>query len=180
MTQQPGQSPQSFIGRLKAKAHLCKFEVETLCNTDCLKDTAVKVQYLEDAVESQMIAGLVNPDHQQKLLIDATTNPNLADKMAFLDTIFMPENSLAAAEGTIHAQKSEYSKLKSSGRKCTCGLFIESSNDKHVLCKKCIDIPLWAICPAQSCFEPFVLPKSFLSCFGTFYLIFIFYFGDFQ
>ena len=140
--QTQGENPQAFLSRLKAQASLCNFILVTKCSAACVKDTDTRNSYMDDAVSSQLIAGLANPDHRQKLLTEAATYPTLDDKMTLLDNLHTTENSENASESSTNVNKSEYSRMKTGGglsKKCKCGKNIESKNEKHTFCKSCFD-----------------------------------------
>ena len=91
VVQSPGEAPQSFVANNKAKAALCDFTIKTKCSEACTKDKAVTVSYQEDAVENQLIAGLANPEHRQRILVEADKYPTLLDKVALLDDLYTLE-----------------------------------------------------------------------------------------
>ena len=64
--QAEGESITHYLVRLEAQASLCKFQ------TPCPKSTCgSQVSYAEDMISGQMIADLVNVDHQGKVLVNA-------------------------------------------------------------------------------------------------------------
>ena len=82
MSQTQGEAPQSHLARVRAKSTLSQFETTYMCSDGCAHDMAVQVSYAEDVVESQLIAGLINPDHKERLLLEADKMPTLDAKMA--------------------------------------------------------------------------------------------------
>ena len=91
ITQCVGESPQSYVARIKAKASMCDFRVVTKCSATCTNNTDLGVSYSDDAIENEMIAGLANPDHRLHLLKEDDKYPTLQDKLKSLDTIFQHE-----------------------------------------------------------------------------------------
>jgi hypothetical protein len=63
MSQSDGETTTCFIARLKAQAMLCAFTRQGSCrNTDCT------ASYSEDMIRSQLIAGIRNASHQNRVL----------------------------------------------------------------------------------------------------------------
>lgn len=70
-----------FVGRLKAQAVLCGFNV----NCECGK----RVSYAEEMVSQRLTSGVINPEHQSKVLGEAEQLDTLkkkVDKMISLET----------------------------------------------------------------------------------------------
>ena len=135
MVQSPGESPQSYVARLKSRASLCEFSVPYKCSEACVKDKDMVLPYFTDAVENQLVAGLANPEHRRKLTLEAATYPTLQDKLNLLDQIHTHEREQNSASSE---QRSQYRVGKSGAiKKCACGTILESKNEKHTLCKEC-------------------------------------------
>ena len=70
-----------FVGRLKAQAALCDFKVTCECNKS--------VSYSEEMVSQRLTSGVVNPEHQAKVLGEACELDTLkkkVDKLISLET----------------------------------------------------------------------------------------------
>ena len=73
--QAEGESITHYLVRLRAQASIC--EIQTPCpNSTC----GSQVSYAEDMISGQMIAGLVNVDHQRKVLMEAASLKDLQAK----------------------------------------------------------------------------------------------------
>ena len=79
------ESNTSYFARLRAQASLCEFR------TSCPNNTGgSQVSYAEDMISGQMIAGLVNVDHQGKVLAEAASLKDLQakfDKLVSLEAM---------------------------------------------------------------------------------------------
>ena len=82
LAQEEGEAITNYLAKLQAQAQLCDFQVDcTGCNRP--------VSYTTNMVSGQLIAGLHNPDHQAKVLAEATTLNTLQlkfDKLVSLET----------------------------------------------------------------------------------------------
>ena len=82
LAQEEGEAITNYLAKLQAQAQLCDFQVDcTACNRP--------VSYTTNMVSGQLIAGLHNPDHQAKVLAEATTLNTLQlkfDKLVSLET----------------------------------------------------------------------------------------------
>ena len=76
MTQQVGEPIAKFVGRLKAQALECNFNV-TCCNADCKQ----RVSYADEMVSQQLTSGAANQEHQTRLLSEAKTVNTLQKKV---------------------------------------------------------------------------------------------------
>lgn len=137
LQQEPGEGPQAFLARIRSKSTLCKFNIKAKCSQSCTKDQEVTHCYAKDAIESQLISGLLNPDHRDKLLVDGDQHPTFNDKMKVLDTLHTHEASTAGAATRTDGRKYSQYKQDKNKRRCGCGKFIESSNEKHTSCTEC-------------------------------------------
>ena len=142
IVQEPGENPQSHLTRIRSKASLCNFQIKAKCSAACTKNTDVTHSYAEDVIEAQLIMGLHNPDHRQKLLVEGDTYPTLGDKMSVLDTLFTHEQSQSQpspAARTDGRNSSQYKNDKNdkSKKRCSCGKTVESKNEKHTSCNEC-------------------------------------------
>ena len=75
LKQDHGEPFQRYVPKLKAKASLCQFVVtgRYKCSEACTKDIdkELSVSYRDDMVESQMVAGLYNPEHRTRVMQEA-------------------------------------------------------------------------------------------------------------
>lgn len=93
MRQSDGESITCFISRLKSQAMLCDFKRNCDCNTDhCI------TSYSEDMIKSQVIAGLRNASHQNKILSEVSSFPTL---QALTERLLILEST---AKATSHFQ----------------------------------------------------------------------------
>lgn len=79
--QQDSEPVAKFVGRLKAQAALCDFRVTCECNKS--------VSYGEEMVSQRLTSGIVNPEHQAKVLGEASELDTLkkkVDKLISLET----------------------------------------------------------------------------------------------
>ena len=70
-----------FVGRLKAQAILCDFNVSCACGK--------RVSYAEEMVSQRLTTGVINPEHQSKVLCEAEQLNTLklkVDKLISLET----------------------------------------------------------------------------------------------
>jgi len=70
-----------FVGRLKAQAILCDYNVDCQCGR--------RVSYAEEMVAQRLVSGVTNPEHQSKVLGEAeelNTLKKKVDKMISLET----------------------------------------------------------------------------------------------
>ena len=58
----------------------------------------VKVPYMDDIIESQLVESLANPEHWRELLVQSDKLPTLQDKLNFLDMVHMSEKPSIAEE----------------------------------------------------------------------------------
>ena len=139
--QEEGKSFQRFVPRLKAKANLCEFTVQGTykCSNGCAKDIDMnlRVSYRDDMVESQMIAGLYNPEHRSKIMMEADKLTSFDDKYKALATMHATDFSTGELDSTrTNARRSDYKQEKNQ-RKCDCGKSIQSKNQQHTKCMAC-------------------------------------------
>ena len=141
ITQENSESPQAHLSRVRSKSTLCNFTVKTMCSQACAGNLEKFVSYAEDVIETQMIAGIANPDHQFKILTEADNHPSLDDKMKLLDLLWTTDkNERAKQDSARQDARSTYKSEKNApGRHCECGKLVESSNEKHLSCKTCFE-----------------------------------------
>ena len=73
LEQQDSEPATKFVGRLKAQAALCKFQVQCSCSE--------WVSYDEEMVSQRLTSGVQNPEHQRKILGEAEKLVTLSDKV---------------------------------------------------------------------------------------------------
>lgn len=76
MAQNEGESITHFLSRLRGQAKFCEFNVKCPNEQTC----GQQVDYSEDMVVGQMIAGLANLEHQSRLLAEAASLVSLEQK----------------------------------------------------------------------------------------------------
>ena len=75
MKQEEGECITKFVGRLKAQASLCKFEMA--CQCGCGHTT----MYSYEMISQQIVKGLANPEHQARMLNEASQLETLQSKV---------------------------------------------------------------------------------------------------
>ena len=108
ITQNDGESITSFIARLKAHAFLCEFTVP------CPHSPSVQVSYADEMVSQRLMSGVLNQEHQRRVLSEAETLVTLARKVerfTMLETT--EESSDAMRSGPVVPQQSEAALAKS-------------------------------------------------------------------
>ena len=76
MRQKEGESVTHFLARLRGQAKFCEFHVKCPNDQNC----GQQVDYSDDMVAGQMIAGLAKLEHQSRVLAEATTLITLDQK----------------------------------------------------------------------------------------------------
>ena len=82
-----------FVGRLKAQAILCDFNVKCTCNE--------RVSYAEEMVAQRLTSGAANPEHMTKVLGEAeelTTLKEKVNKMISLETTEEAANKIRSSQ----------------------------------------------------------------------------------
>ena len=69
MAQNEGESMTYFLKRLRGQANFCEFNIKCPEEQTC----GQQVDYSEDMVTGQMIAGLANLEHQSRILAEAAS-----------------------------------------------------------------------------------------------------------
>ena len=117
MKQSEGESITHFLARLRAQANFCNFIVQCSNATICTQ----KVSYAEDMISGQMIAGLVNTEHQGKVLAQVATLTTLQQKFDLLVSLETTDQSRSklkvppttpAPPSDSSFQKSDYKRSK--------------------------------------------------------------------
>ena len=130
-----GESYTQYMARLRSKAQLCEFSASTKCV--CGND--VSVNYADDAIAAQLIAGVTNTTHQSKVLAEASTRKSLKDKFDLLLSLEATDKSTSqlAVEGksALSALQTKHAWTNRDGRKIdkcvSCGRL------KHTAGKEC-------------------------------------------
>ena len=95
---------------------------------------------MEDAIESQLKTGLTTPDHRQRLEVEADKYTNNKEKLDLLDNLYTHKREQES--DILTEQRSQYRTDKATNNRlcrCNCGKVLESSNEKHLLCKDCFE-----------------------------------------
>ena len=100
LKQKPGESINSYYGKLKAESSLCDLRVAapaTCGSADChCVNHGVQVSYQDDLVATQLVAGLYNSEHQAKILAESADLPTLEDKLKRLMVLEKSDASLSS------------------------------------------------------------------------------------
>jgi len=106
MSQEGDEKISKYVGRLKAQAGLCDFNVKCSCGES--------VSYAEDMISQRMVAGLTNAEHQSRIISEAEINKDLkskVDRLITLETTDEATQKLRATEPSrFAAMKSQYKK----------------------------------------------------------------------
>ena len=142
LKQDQGESFQRYVPKLKAKASLCHFVVtgKYKCSEACTKDIdkELLVSYRDDMVESQMVAGLYNPEHRTRIMQEADKLKSFDDKFKALATMHSTEVSTSKLDSASAMGRSAYKNAgKDKGKKCKCGNTIPFQQRRFDLCKEC-------------------------------------------
>ena len=127
-----------FVARLKSQAMLCEFKVKRQ-STECRSD----VNYAEEMVSNQMIAGLQNHDHQSRILSEIASLETFQlkfDKLVSLETTEKPSSHLQQKPNTTSSmapQKSQYQRRKFVKRISVPDKRQPQSNEDEKNCKGC-------------------------------------------
>ena len=97
MSQNDGETITRYVSRLKAKASLCKFEIQCSCNPQ------TTVSYAAERVSERLLAGLQNKDHQTKILNEAATLLTLEQTISRLQVLESTETSTISLHQTLPA-----------------------------------------------------------------------------
>ena len=111
LTQNEAEPVAQFVGRLKGEAALCRFTVKCSCDRD--------VSYAEEMISQRMICGLVNTEHQSKLLSEAKDLDTLLKKVqriTSLETTDDAQNQIRN-HSKVSLAKSQYKKQQKSRAK---------------------------------------------------------------
>jgi hypothetical protein len=73
LTQGDSEHVTKYAGRLKSQAVLCDYKVTCGCGT--------KVSFANEMISQQLVTGLVNPEHQSRVMSEAQDLPDLKSKI---------------------------------------------------------------------------------------------------
>jgi hypothetical protein len=109
MSQQTDEPISNYVGRLKAQAGLCKFNVECRCGN--------KVSYADEVISQNLVSGLANAEHQSRIISEATTHTDLKSKIDRLISLETTDDATSkmgpmAAPSRFGAMRSQYAKSK--------------------------------------------------------------------
>ena len=116
----------SFVSRLKAQAMLCDFKSNGNCNTPNCSSS-----YADDMIRSQLIAGIRNPTHQNKVLTEIATLKTLEQLTTRLLALEATERASSQFRSPFEATNSDITPIKSSQPK-----FVKQNTHKK-LCPGC-------------------------------------------
>ena len=102
LRQDEGEGITRYVGRLKSKAALCDFTVKCACNRDII--------YSEQMVSQGLLAGLVNSDHQSRVLSEVRDLPDLKSKVEWLVSLETTDDATTQIQTPLGQTKSEASK----------------------------------------------------------------------
>ena len=91
MVQDQGESVTSYVARLKAQAFLCRYEIPCTCCTP-----PKMISYAEEEVSQQLLAGLRNQEHLQKVMAEAESLTTLDLKVKRLQVLETTEESASS------------------------------------------------------------------------------------
>ena len=73
LKQEDSEPVTKYAGRLKSEAILCDYKVKCKCGEN--------LSFAEEMISQQLITGLVNPEHQSRVMSEAQDLPKLQDKI---------------------------------------------------------------------------------------------------
>jgi len=111
LKQADGELITKYAGRLKSQAVLCEYKVK--CHT-CQSD----VSYANEIISQQLITGLVNPEHQSRVMSEAQDLLQLQSKIDRLVSLETTDAATANIRSTSSSQSSavKFSKYKQDQR----------------------------------------------------------------
>ena len=92
MRQSQGEDITQYVSRLRSKASLCSFSVTAFRPTKEAKDPG-PVSYEEDALRTQMVVGLYDKEHQNRILNDTAKHPSFKELYQALLTMEAADTS---------------------------------------------------------------------------------------
>ncbi len=101
--QKQGEVVNSYYGRLKSESSLCDFRVKsppTCADANCTcANHGIYVNFQDEMVGTQLVAGLYNKDHQSRVLSESGDIPTLAGKLTRLLVLERSDASLSSLSG---------------------------------------------------------------------------------
>ena len=110
---------------------LCNYQDDVVANYRC--------DFTDSIVEQQVVHGLANDSHRQKLLVRVPEMNTLDEKFRFLKLLQETERSthlLEMSSLSDHSRQEMRSTYKANKR-CKCGQLILSGNPNHSRCSEC-------------------------------------------
>jgi len=100
-----------YAGRLKAQAVLCDYKVKCPCGCN------TNVSYANEMISQQLITGLVNPEHQSRVMSEAQDLPELKNKVDRLISLETTDEATSNIRSTTsRSSAAKFSKYKQSQR----------------------------------------------------------------
>ena len=101
MTQSEGETITHFVARLRSQALLCQFSVTGTVSCPCptpahcpaICPATSPVSYMDEMIASQMVSGLINTDHQNRILAEAAKLKSYKAKFDMLISLEMTDKS---------------------------------------------------------------------------------------
>ena len=136
--QDEGETLSNFVSRLRAKAALCDYNI-----------LEGQTSYQEDIIETLMLAGLYNSDHQTRILAEPTKYPTFKEKYNALLAMQTSERSTTelSQPSTAARSRSDYANSKFDKKveeKSTCEkcskqfpIKLNKKGVKHTMCFNC-------------------------------------------
>lgn len=98
-----------YAGRLKSEAILCDYKVKCTCGET--------MSFAEEMVSQQLITGLVNPEHQSRVMSEAQDLPKLQDKIDRVISLETTDDATANIRSTASRSSAvKFSKYKQDQR----------------------------------------------------------------
>ena len=112
LNQMDGEPVTKYVARLRSQAGLCDYVVDCRCGTH--------VSYADEMIAQKLITGLVNPDHQSRILSESNDCKTLDEKITRLISLETTDDAMLKVRSTTRvnaARSSQYKRdQKSSGR----------------------------------------------------------------
>jgi hypothetical protein len=98
-----------YAGRLKSEAVLCDYKVKCRCGES--------MSFAEEMISQQLITGLVNPEHQSRVMSEAQDLPKLQDKIDRVISLETTDDATANIRSTASRSSAvKFSKYKQDQR----------------------------------------------------------------
>ena len=125
-----------YVARLKSKAFLCQFEVQSNCTAvDC--NTGIRLSYAEDMIATRLVAGLRNQEHKRKVLAEAATLTTLDDKIKRLQVLETTDLSTSALQTPVTSSESAAAKSQYKKGKSPRNETVDIESEDPTKCKGC-------------------------------------------